>query len=208
MPKGIELLKLDLQHFGADEDVQVTVEETPKNDKIEVTAEELAKQIESESDRKLQSALDKKQKEWAEETENKIKTAIKEQQRLSQLSDEEAFSEKLKQREQDLETKEKELKQLEMLSEARADLKSKGLPETFAELLVDKDAQSTLEKIKEFKTNFDDAVNEAVKEKVRQVTPPSNGKGGASKTVADSFAEARNKAKQDEKKAPNPWATN
>lgn len=208
MKKNKQLLPLNLQHFATEPPVDPPADppaDPPK--KIELTQEEIDKQVESESDRKLQSALSKKQAEWDAETQKKIDDAISEQQRLSTLSQEEAYSEKLKIREQEIEEKEQQMKQRELLSEARADLVDKELPAEFADMLVASDAETTLSNIKTFHESFDNAVNEAVKEKVRQVTPPAGGKGGKGQTVADTFADARNKAKSDVQAAPNPWAT-
>ena len=212
MLKNKELLKLNLQHFATEPEGDP---EPPAGDpegnppkKIELTEDEMNKKIEADSDRKLQSALSEQKEQMDKDTQSKIDEAIKEQQRLSQLSSEEAQSEKLKQWEENLKQQQDDINASNMLTEARADLRDKELPESFAEMLVADNAENTLANIKEFQTNFDEAVNETVKEKVRQATPPGgSGTPSGKGTVADDFAQARNKSKQAQSQAPDPWAS-
>lgn len=58
-------------------------------------------------------------------------------------------------------------------------LQEKELPAKFADFLLAEDAETTLENINAFKEAFDAAVNEAVKEKLRQDTPRVGGTAGS-----------------------------
>src|SRR5690625_2151446 len=91
-------LKLDIQHFA--EEVQEA--EEGGQEATVPTEEEIQKRIESESDRKLASALEKKQKEWESLTEQKIQEAIAEKERLSKLSEKDRKDEELSKREKEL----------------------------------------------------------------------------------------------------------
>ncbi len=168
-------------------------DETPP-EKFELTQKELDKKIESEADRKLNSALQKKQQEWDSQLQEKINEALKEKERLSKLSEKERKEEEMTQKEKELARREAEIERKLLRSEAVDDLQAKGLPSDFADILLGKDAESTLENINKFKKSFDEAVNEAVKAKLRQDPPPAGGGGmGSSKgtSVKDIAAESR-----------------
>ncbi|MGF7014249.1 DUF4355 domain-containing protein [Ornithinibacillus bavariensis] len=185
-----EPLKLNLQFFAESGDPQDPPADPPADPptdpkKLELTEEELQRKIESESDRKLASALSKKQQEWDAQLQTKIDEAIKEQKRLSKLSEEERKNEELEQREKDLQKRLAELERKELRADAVADLKEKGLPSEFADFLLAENAEKTLENINSLKKTFDDAVNAKVKEALRQDTPPA---GGSSLTNKNPFS--------------------
>jgi len=64
-----------------------------------------------------------------------------------------------------------EIERKELKADAVADLSEKGLPADFADFLLADNAENTLENINTFKKAFDEAVNAAVKEQLRQETP-------------------------------------
>lgn len=179
--------KLNLQFFaepgegdnpGADNNPSGEGEEG-KPEVLELTPEELQRKIDSEADRRLDKVLKKKQQEWESELQQRIDEAIKEQQRLSQLSEKERKQEELSKKEQELLKKEQELARKELRSETIEVLQEKELPAKFADFLLAEDAETTLENINAFKEAFDAAVNEAVKEKLRQDTPRVGGTAGS-----------------------------
>lgn len=186
-----KLLKLNLQFFAegegdsdnppGDSGGDDKGDDTPS--KIELTEDELKKKIESESDRKLNSVLDKKEKEWKANQDQAIKDALAEHQRLSKLSEKEQQEEKLTQKEKELADKEAAIARKELRSDAVDDLQKKELPSNFADFLLADDVEGTLENINTFKQAFDEAVNAAVKEKLRQDTPPVGGGSSTSKRV-------------------------
>ncbi|MGX8791733.1 DUF4355 domain-containing protein [Oceanobacillus sp. M60] len=140
----------------------------------------------SEVDSKISKAVaafEENQKPKQQDAINQaVKDALAEQQRLSKLSEKERQQEELTQREQELLEREEKIKRSELRSDAVADLQEKKLPSDFADILLGEDAESTLANIKMFKDAFDNAVNDAVKEKLRQDTPPAGNAGGLSNT--------------------------
>lgn len=177
-----EPLKLDLQFFAepGDGDPQDPPTDPPNDPqdptkKIELTEEELAKKIESESDKKLEKALQTARAKWEKEFQEKLEQEKKEAERLAKLSERERKEEELKKREEEIEKRLRELELKELKTDAIADLNNKGLPSEFADFLLADDAEKTLENINRFKETFDKAVNEAVKERLRQDTPPAGG---------------------------------
>lgn len=182
-------LPFDLQFFAEDPPSDPPADppaDPPET--IELTQIELDKKIESEADRKLNSALQKKQQEWDNQLQEKINEALKENERLSKLSEKERKDEELSKREKEIAEREAKAARKELRSDAIADLTDKSLPPSFADFLLGEDAEKTLENINNFKTAFDSAVNEAVKEKLRQDTPRAGG-GGFTSGKAPSVAE-------------------
>lgn len=198
------LLPLDLQYF-AEGDGEEGKEGEQGNEKVEITQNDLEKKIEAESDRKLESALKNKKREWDDALQSKIDEAIREKERLSSLSDKERKDEELSTREKDLEKRLKEIERKELKADAVSDLKDKGLPSSFAEFLLADDAENTLKNINEFKTAFDEAVNATVKERLRQDTP---GISGGKKDTTHSLAAQRNEQEKQKNNAPNLWPNN
>lgn len=188
MKKPIKLLKMNLQTFAdpneppADPPKEPTDPRGGESTKVELTGEELQKKIESESDRKLQSALQKKEQEWETKTQEAIEKALEEEKRLSKLSEKEQEEERMTKREKELQDRENELKRKELKAEAITDLSNKELPTEFADFLLAEDAEKTLENINSFKKAFDTAVNKAVKEELRQDSPNS-GAGTSNKNI-------------------------
>lgn len=202
-------LPLNLQFFAEEEPPAAgppADQDPPAGDPKDKTPEEieLEKKIEAESDRKLAKALDKKQKEWEAQQQKAIDDALAEKERLSKLSEKERKDEELSKREQDLEKRLADIERKELLADAVSDLNKKELPAEFAEVLLGENAEKTLENINSFKTAFDKAVNDAVKEKLRQETPPGGGDGTGKGT--SSIAQLRNKKDQQQNKAPDIWA--
>ncbi|MGP4061502.1 DUF4355 domain-containing protein [Halobacillus sp. H74] len=117
-----------------------------------------------------------------------------------------AYSKMTKQQQQDadyqkrmekLENRERELNLKQLRTEVEGDLKEEGLPPDFAESLVAMDDNEKIkESISHIKKTFDEAVNNAVKEKLRQ-DPPQGGqsfkerKSAGNKSRAEMAKKAR-----------------
>lgn len=152
-------------------------------------------EVDSRISKAVESALSKTKSKLESEYSQKIEEAKKEAERLAKLSEKERKDEELKLREEQLTNRLKELEQKELKSDAISDLSTKGLPPTFADFLVQSDAETTLKNINTFKEAFDNAVNEAVKEKLRQDPPKTGGGLGANDSKTVDKAEMARKAR-------------
>lgn len=171
-----KLLRLDIQTF-AGEGEEGGEEGQEESGKIELTAEELQSKIDSETDKKLEKALQTARSKWEKEFNEKLEQEKREAERLAKLSEKERKEEELSKKEQEIANRLAELERKELKADAIADLTNKGLPSNFADFLLAENAEKTLENINNFKSIFDEAVNAAVKERLRQDTPPAgNGK--------------------------------
>jgi|SRR5699024_4706836 len=170
-----ELLKLNLQFFSEEgEEGEVDGDEKEGQEEHDDTTFTRS-DVDREISKAVQSALDKRDKKHQEEMQRAIEDAIAEKERLSKLSEKERQEEQLTQREKEIAEREAEIARKELKADAIADLNDKGLPSEFADILLGEDAESTLENINTFKTTFDEAVNAAVKERLRQETPKTGG---------------------------------
>lgn len=195
------LLPLNLQFFS-EEEPPPEGDETPPED-ITLSQADLDKKIEAEADRKLAKALEKKQAEWDAKLEEKLKTERKTAAEYAKMTAKEKEDAEYASRLSELEKREAELNNRQLLSQVEADLKENGLPVSFATSIVAVgDNEAIKGAINAIKKDFDEAVNEAVKGKLRQDTPPAGG-GKADKSVGSRFAQSAN----DSVKAPenNLW---
>ena len=183
--------RLNLQYFSDDENDDVTKTDEPENkpddlenedvkeeDNEPVTfdsKEDLQKLIESESDKKLDKALRKREEKWQSELDAKVQQALKEDKRISQLSETERVEEQLTQREKDLMERENKIKLMEIRSDAVAELNERQIDTRFSEWLLADNADDTFANIKRFNEVLDAVINSAVKESTRQEAPRLGG---------------------------------
>lgn len=174
--------KLNLQFFAEGEGDNPGADDNPsgegeqgKPEVLELTPEELQSKIDSETDKRIAKALETHRKKWEEEFKQKLEEEKREAERLAKLSERERKEEELRKREEELQERLRQLELKELKADAIADLNNKGLPAEFADFLLADNAEKTLENINNFKQAFDKAVNEAVKEKLRQDTPKASG---------------------------------
>jgi Domain of unknown function (DUF4355) len=173
--KQFEPLKLDLQFFAESNEPPADPPKDPPA-KVELSAEELQKKIEAESDRKLAKALEKKQKEWEAQLDQRVADAKKDAEQYAKMTQKEREDAEYKKRLEALDRRERELNTKQLRSEVETDLKDEGLPAAFADSLIKlEDNEKIKEAVSSIKEEFDAAVNNAVKEKLRQDPPETGG---------------------------------
>lgn len=202
--------RLNLQYFSDDENDDVTKTDEPENkpddlenedvkeeDNEPVTfdsKEDLQKLIESESDKKLDKALRKREEKWQSELDAKVQQALKEDKRISQLSETERVEEQLTQREKDLMERENKIKLMEIRSDAVAELNERQIDTRFSEWLLADNADDTFANIKRFNEVLDAVINSAVKASTRQEAPRLGGSNiTSSNGSSNSFIERARK---------------
>src|SRR5699024_2037277 len=145
-----------------------TTEENTEEKYSTLTQSEEDSQISKAVDSALKKQQDKLEKQKQEEL-DRAKAEATEYAKLTQKEKEEADYNK---RMRALEEREQELNNKELLSQIESDLKENELPTSFAQsLLAIQDNEKIKESITDIKKQFDEAVNEAVKGKLRQDTP-------------------------------------
>lgn len=194
-----DLLKLNLQFFAENEGDS---EKTNENDNKESENDNESKQetytkneVDSAISKAVDSALKKRERKHQQELEYAREEARKKAESYAKLTEKEKHDKEIEEREQALAKKEKEFKLRELKSDVENDLKDKGLPTSFAESLIHlEDVEKINEAVKEIKADFDNAVQEQVKEATRQSTPSNQSSSfGNQQKSGKSFEELANK---------------
>lgn len=182
------MLKLNLQHFaeeGEDGEEEKEAEQPETFTKSEV---------DSQISKSVAKALERKQAEFEAQLEEKLAAERKSAEEYAKMTAKEKEDAAYKQRLSELEKREQELNQRQLLTQVEADLKESGLPVSFASSLVAVgDNEAIKEALNAIKKDFDDAVNNAVKDKLRQDTPKTGGgiPGNAVTSIAELAAQNR-----------------
>ena len=200
-------LKLNLQLFAENENQENQPDNgtEPKAETVTLTPEELAKKIESEADRKLNSALKKKQDEWQKQLDEAIKKAKEEGKTYAEMTEEQRINAEFERERKEFEEQRALFEKEKLTLDIQADLQKRELPLEFADSLVllnDKEVISTA--VAKIEEKWNEAINHKVKEMLVQETPFAG--GPVSKKSVNPFAEKRNMEKKKEVATPNPWA--
>lgn len=171
-----DLYKLNLQFFAENEgDSENTNEDDNKeseNDNDSKQETYTKNEVDSAISKAVDSALKKRERKHQQELENAREEARKKGESYAKLTEKEKRDKEIEERENALVEKEKEFKLRELKSDVESDLKEKKLPTSFAESLIHlEDVEKINEVVKEIKADFDNAVQEQVKEVTRQSTP-------------------------------------
>ena len=194
-----DLYKLNLQFFAENEgDSENTNEDDNKeseNDNDSKQETYTKNEVDSAISKAVDSALKKRDRKHQQELEQAREEARKKAESYAKLTEKEKRDKEIEEREQALAKKEKEFKLRELKSDVESDLKEKGLPTSFAESLVHlEDNEKISDVVKEIKADFDNAVQEQVKEATRQSTPNNQSSSfGNQQTSGKSFEELANK---------------
>lgn len=151
-------------------------------DKVTMTPEEFeaAKQeaAEKEVERRVAKVLSKKQAEWQEAKDKELEEAKSEAAKLAKMSAEERAKAEATKRQDELEKREKEINLREYRYEAKHQLEENGLPDSFVDMVLSEDAETTKNNIGAIKAEFDKAIEAAVNEKLKGNNPKAGGRTG------------------------------
>lgn len=133
----------------------------------------------AEFDRRLQKAVNtavtKAQEKWKALTDDKLTEA----ERLAKMTKEEKLAYKAQKAEEELAALKAQMDKANLEKEARKALADEGLnvPDAIVATLIKEDAETTLETVKAFTELFNQAVSDAIKDKLRQNPPREGGQG-------------------------------
>ena len=172
----IKRLKLNLQHFAEDNDIKKQKSDDKKDDKqksgdkevFEITQNEL----DSQKHKAVNKALANQEKKFEQRLKEAVENARSEGESYAKLTQKEKEEKALSEREKAIAKREKAQTLRELESDVIADLKEQKLPTSFAKALIKiEDNEEIKSTINEIKSDFDNAVQEQVKEATRQSTP-------------------------------------
>ena len=186
MNKKPELLKLNLQHFAQEPEVIPASEvETPidlenpagepeqtKNTNEPKVETYTRSEVDSQISKAVESALEKNRQKLEAEFNERLEAEKQEAIEYQKLTDKQKMEKDMEKRLAEIEAREKEINNRELLSKINDDLRENNLPTSLAETLVGLgDSEKIKDSIAKIKKDFDEAVNNQVKESVRQRTP-------------------------------------
>lgn len=195
----IKRLKLNLQHFAEDnpndpegKDKQSGNDQGDDDKKVfEITQNEL----DSQKHKAVNKALANQEKKFEQRLKEAVENARSEGESYAKLTQKEKEEKALSEREKAIAKREKAQTLRELESDVIADLKEQKLPTSFAKALIKiEDNEEIKSTINEIKSDFDNAVQEQVKEATRQSTPNNQSSSfGNQQTSGKSFEELANK---------------
>jgi len=172
----IKRLKLNLQHFADDnpndsegKDKQSGDQQGDDDKKVfELTQSEL----DSQKHKAVNKALANQEKKFEQRLKEAVENARSEGESYANLTQKEKEEKALSEREKAIAKREKAQALKELKSDVVDDLKEQELPTSFADALIKiEDNEEIKNAIRQIKADFDNAVQEQVKEATRQSTP-------------------------------------
>lgn len=124
---------------------------------------------------KIAEAVKKELAKARKQWDKEAESKAKEKKRLEQLSDDERAKAELEKAQKDLADKEAELTRKELKLEMNKVLAERSIPLQFMDYLIAEDSESTLKRITEFEKEFKKAVKSAVDEKLKGKAPAAGG---------------------------------
>ncbi|MGB3160385.1 MAG: DUF4355 domain-containing protein [Carnobacterium sp.] len=152
--------------------LQKEKEELEKKEEAKTfTEEEVAKMVQAETDRKTTKALETAREKWEKEFKEKLEAEKSEAEKLGAMTaDERAKAEFEAERAQfELDRKTYQLEKLEL--QTVKELSAEGLPTSFSSYIMADKAEDISINIKNFKSKWEQALSDAVEEKLKGKTP-------------------------------------
>lgn len=167
-------LNLNLQFFADNDEGEPgqSNDKKPENNSDQEQETYTRSEVDSQISKAVETALSKRERKHQQELEKAKDEAKKEAESYAKLTEKEKKEKEYEKREKALQERERQFQLRELKSDVESDLKEKGLPTSFAESLIHlEDAEQINEVVKAIKQDFDNAVQEQVKEATRQSTP-------------------------------------
>lgn len=176
----IKRLKLNLQHFT--EDNSNNNQETDETNEVRQNSDDkkvfelTQNELDSQKHKAVNKALANQEKKFEQRLKEAVENARSEGESYAKLTQKEKEEKALSEREKAIAQREKAQALRELESDVITDLKEQKLPTSFAKALIKiEDNEEIKSTINEIKSDFDEAVQEQVKEATRQSTPSNQG---------------------------------
>lgn len=151
--------------------------------------------LDAHTNKAVQTALAKKQKQYEADLQAKIDEAIKKQKEYSELSEEDRRNKELEDQKAQFEKEKAEFQYKQLLVDVKNDLVDKGLPTDVADIVaVNGDAEKSLDNVKRLAKVIEDAKAEERKSFIRQSEPGYGSTGSEAKTNRGAELARKNKA--------------
>jgi len=177
--KMFESLKLQLFANGVDDG--------EKKDVITLTEAELNAKLQSESDKRVQQALETAKQKWEQEYNTRLTTEKAEAEKLAKLSTEEKMKFEFDKEKNEFTKLKAEFVKKQLIAETATQLATEGLPAQFAHLLAVDTAEATKSNLDAFKTEWQKALETEVNKRLGQATTTVKAGEGAGGITLEQF---------------------
>ncbi|WP_179134074.1 DUF4355 domain-containing protein [Halobacillus massiliensis] len=171
-----KLHRLNLQFFAEDDTSDSDTDQDDTNDSDDNQDQSFTQSdVDSAVSKAVDKALKNREKQFEKEKQRAIDDAKKDAKEYAKMTKSEQEQADFEKRKKALDDRERDLNLKQLRTEVEVNLKEEGLPSDFAESLITlEDNEKIKESISNIKKTFDEAVNHAVKEKLRQDPPEGN----------------------------------
>lgn len=163
------MLKMNLQMFAEQTDSQA-------DETVTLTTKELQSKLDAEAEKRVAKVTAKKEAEFQEQLKQAREEAKNEGMSYGQMTEKQKQEAEEKAQREAFETEREQFYREKLTLDVSKDLRDKGLPESFADVLVlagDKEVIAT--KVTELKTELDAWIAEQLRVNARQDTPNETG---------------------------------
>jgi len=158
---------------------------TKEPEKVVLTKEEYEAQLQAESDRRVNKALETAQAKWKEDYDKRLEAERKEAEKLARLSEAERTKVLEEKREKELAERERKIYRQELEIAASKILGERKLPVQFAKLFLGENAEETNQNILTFEKEWHKEIEAQVNERLKGVIPKSTQPGDKKLSMND-----------------------
>lgn len=158
----------------ANQQGQNGTEEAPTNEQITVSQEELKKMIDSSADQRVTQALKTAREKWTAEVTEKIQKERSEAEELAKMTEAERLQREFEKKQQAFEDERKTFLREKLELQTVKTLQAEELPAEFSGFVMSDSAEQINENIKQFKEQWQKAIEKAVDERLKGSTPKSS----------------------------------
>ncbi len=151
------------------------IETTQGQEEKAYSQAEVDKLLQSETDKRVTEALKTREAKIRQEAEDNFKKQIQKEKELAELSAEEKAKKIAEEKANEIAQREKEIQRKELLFETKGLLQEKGLPLSFAEMLVAENNEETFKRVNEFQKAFQENVESVVQTRLKSGYKPTAG---------------------------------
>lgn len=172
---------IDGKEVWVDENGNVVENYTPPKT---FTQEELDKMLQSETDKRVSQALKTAQEKWQKEYQEKLEAEKSEAEKLAKMSESERLQAEFNKEKEKFESERKQFLIEKLELQTVKEMSNLGLPVEFSKFVMSDNAESIKINIETFKSQWEQAIEKAVNEKLQGTTPKTatlNGTGGITK---------------------------
>ena len=153
---------------------------TPEGQQLPTSMEDLNKLLQSETDKRVTSALQTAKSKWEAEFGVKLEHEKAEAARLAKLTTEQREKELFEKQKNEFDRERAEFQKAQLLSQTMLEMGTAGLPVNFAKFLIADTADAVKANLDEFKASWQEALQKAVDERLKGTTPKNGNETAAS----------------------------